>query len=167
MRDGMKPESSSSGSAGAQRSFLEDCWELAHPTHSGARGSAGARDDPEPSDQRSCAPERSHRVQGRYSPRDMSDSGERSCAPGESNDHAADWAGAAKRLLATCPYPDLHDELTAFFDETAAILEYERGLSRQEAEQRAFGHLLFELLRRFVAVQSVPTDPRSAEESNG
>ncbi len=166
MRDRVRPSGSPPGSAGAQGSFIDDCWDLAHPGGSGAPGIAGAQgDDERPG--RSCAPERSPRVQGRYSSRDMDDSGERSCAPGESNDHAADWAGAAKRLLATCPDADLRDDLTAFFDETAAVLEYERGLSRQEAEQRAFGHLLFELLRRFVAVQSVPTDSPSAEESSG
>lgn len=167
MRGGMKPSCSPAGSAGAQRSFLDECWELAHPGGSGAHGSAEARVDAETCDRRSCAPERSHRVQGRYSPRDMGDSGERSRAPGESNDASADWAGAAKRLVATCPCPDLHDDLTAFFNETAAVLEYERGLSRQEAEQLAFGHLLFELLWRFVAVQSVATDSRSAEEASG
>ena len=164
MRDGMKRDRSPAGSAGAQRSFLDECWELAHPGGSGAHGSVEAQGDDEPRG-RSGAPERPHRVQARYFPRDMGDSDERSRAPGESNDSAADWARAANRLLATCPYPDLHDDLTAFFDETAAVLEYERGLKQQEAEQQAFGHLLFELLRRLVAVQSVPTDSRSAEES--
>lgn len=164
MRDGVKRESSPPGGAGAQRSFLDECWELAHPSGARARGSAEARrDDEHPGC--SCAPERSHGVQGRYFPRHMGDSGERSRAPGESNDSASDWARAAKRLLATCPYPDLHDDLTAFFEETAAELQYERGLSQQEAEQRAFGHLLFELLRRLVAVRSVSTELRSAEES--
>lgn len=60
-----------------------------------------------------------------------------------------------------------HQTHPCTLDETAAILEYERDLSRLEAEQLAFGHLLFELLRRFVAVQSVATDTRSAEESSG
>ncbi len=61
-----------------------------------------------------------------------------------------DWAEAARRLLATCPYRALRADLTDFFRESAARLEREDQLPCQEAKMQAFGLLLFEILLRGI-----------------
>ncbi len=58
-----------------------------------------------------------------------------------------DWAKSARRLIATCPDQGLRSDLLDAFDEAAASLEYGQKLAQSDAEQQAFGLLLFNLLR--------------------
>ncbi len=144
------------GSAGAQRSFVHDCWLLASPTPSEAQSSAtaqGARTE----DSRSCAPLRLREARERYSAQAMGDSALCPRAPGGNtpSDSMNDWAAAAGRLLSSCPDTDIREDLEDLFEETAAVLEYDQELSRAEAEELAFGRVLFEMLRRSPAVRSV------------
>ena len=66
------------------------------------------------------------------------------------------WARSASKLLASCPDPDLRSDLTDLFDETAAVFEGDLNMSRDTAEQQAFGQLLFELFKRGLDVRSMP-----------
>lgn len=138
------------GSAGAQHSFLDECWTCAHLAGSGAHGSARAHGTAD-AGLRSCAPKRSQEARERNKPDDTGNSVLRSCAPKECTE--GDWAGDARKLLATCPESGLRSDLTDEYEETAATLEYDHGLSRAEAEMQAFGLLLFEILRRGIGQQ--------------
>jgi hypothetical protein len=65
----------------------------------------------------------------------------------------SDWAGDAKRVIAELPDESVRSVLVDFFEETAAFIEFEQNRPRQEAEQHAFGLLLFQILKRGIDVK--------------
>ena len=64
----------------------------------------------------------------------------------------ADWADDARKLIDALPDESLRVLMHDFYEESAATLEYEQGLSREAAERSTFGLLVFQLLRRGIEV---------------
>jgi hypothetical protein len=141
------------GNVGTQGDFLDRCWELAFPGASGTRRNAKSQDGAD-SSERSRVPARSQEGRERNLPQNSGDSGLRSRVPGESehDNNSDDWAGDARRLIDALPDESLRVLLYDHFEESAATLEYEQGLTRQAAEQAAFGQILYQLLRRGLDV---------------
>ena len=170
MHDGLrKVLPVSGGNAGTQRSFLDECWELAYPGGSGTHGYAGTQPDAE----RSRVPERTQEARLRWNPDDTGVSGLRACVPRgsaeEKNEVEPDWVGDARKVIAQFTDPTLRSDFTDHYAKTAAALEYEQDHPRQTAEMLAFGELLAEILRRGIDVKAAtrPLATGKRGESDG
>lgn len=155
MHDGLKKVVFvSGGSAGAQRSFLDECWELAYPEGSGTHGYASTQ----PAAERSRVPERTQEARLRWNPDATGDSGLRSRVPREPAEERSevepDWASDARKVIATFTDPALRSDLTDHYEQAAATLEHVQGNPRHVAEMLAFGELLVEILRRGIDVKA-------------
>lgn len=143
-----------SGNAGTQRSFLDECWELASPAGSGTHGYAVTQ----PVAERSRVPERTQEARLRWNPNDTGVSGLRSRVPSESVEARSkvepDWAADARKVIAQFTDLRLRSELTTFHDKAVAALEHKGYLNPQDAQMQAFGLLLYEILRRGIDVKA-------------
>lgn len=146
------------GGAGAQSDFLAGCGVFAHLRPSGASGSAGTQ-SPE---LRTCAPDRSQTARERNSSSTTGVSALRSCASEkytpEKNEAGCStiWTHRARLLIGDLTDDELSVTLTDFFEETASTLEYEQNRPQAEAEQHAYGALVFCMLERGMDVRVVP-----------
>ena len=83
----------------------------------------------------------------------------RSCDPGRSTttsdvSNPLSWAADAHRFINAMPEAALRPILRDFFEETSSVLEFDQGLSRDEAEQQSFGLLLFQAIRYGVGADT-------------
>ena len=141
-----KNNSAETGSAGAQRDFLAECGIFARRRRLGARGSAEAHRAGE----QACAPERTQFDRERNLPEKSGKSGVRSRATDQNvaeKNTKPDWAVSAVKVITSLPAEALHILLADYYDETAAYIEFEQGRSRLDAEEQAFGLLLYRILR--------------------
>lgn len=144
------------GSAGAQSDFLVECGVIAHLMTSEALGSKKAQRS-----ERICAPERPRPIREHNSPENPGDSVLRSCAPEQCAEEinmiesSTEWTSLANLLIADLPDESLRLTLIDFYEETAATLEFVQGHTLTEAEQLAFGALVFQMLERGIDVRAV------------
>ena len=145
------------GNMGAQSDFLVECGVSAHLGVSGAPGSTRAQR----SETCSRAPEHSQTTWEHNSPATTGDSALCSRDPApyapEKNEAGTStaWTTRAGRLIGDLADEDLRATLTDLFEETAATLEYEQNRPRSEAEQYAYGALVFRMLERGMDVRVV------------
>jgi len=146
------------GNTGTQRDFLEECGVRVSPGPSGTHGNAESQPDRD----RTRVPERPHADREHKSPEFPGDLDVRSRVPEESatekivGPSSTVWTNRACRLIADLPDADLRAMLTDHYEETAATLEFDQERPRPEAEQLAFGQLMFRLLERGIDVRVVP-----------
>jgi len=130
--------------AGARRDFLAECGVTAHLGPSGAHLSATAIKR----GVRRRAPERTHDGQERELAEIQRKVALRSRAPGHSpQENECDWNAEAKRVIDALPDEALRPALFDLYEEAAAFIEFEQNRPRQEAEESAFGLLLFHVIR--------------------
>jgi hypothetical protein len=151
-----KNRSVTGGITGEQPDFLRDCGVIALLGVLGQHGITEAqRGTPH-----ACSPERSH---GRRESKLPENSGEsavlsRSIRESESTlfRRGVDWAADAMRVINHLPDEATRCVLIDSYHESAAFIEFEQNRSREDAEQQAFGLLLFQILRLGIDVGVMP-----------
>jgi hypothetical protein len=149
-----KNSSGLAGIAGEQPDFLRECGVIALLNASVQHGRAGLhgvalRDcSPEPSQtpRESNLPEFSG--QAALHSRSSADYGDEIVGP----ENKSNWAEDAHKVIDAIPDESFRPALIDRYEETAAFIEYEQNVPREQAEQQAFGLLLFHLIRHGIDV---------------